>query len=149
MSDINILDIDLFLFETSTLHKIELGVLPVSQQMLIDAELDPALTGVVLSRPVKRLSISVDGVVVGFLSPRRESTGHWRTGAIYITPAHRNLGYGSTAIQKFFKDKELGRALIEPLNVSSQKAFASAGFHFKRNFISDNVPYQVWEKRSA
>ena len=143
------LDVDLLLFEMSTTHHVQLGTLPVPLHMLSDAENDPALSGAVLSRPVKRMSIVVDNTLVGFLSPRKERSGHWRTGAIYVKPEHRSLGYGSMAIQKFFEDKELGLSLIEPANIASQKAFESAGFRYKRTFVnpSDGASYQVWEKR--
>ena len=129
-------------------NEIEIGKFPVPHQMLIEAENDPRLKGVVLSRIGQQVSISVGESVVGFLTPRKERDGSWRTGAIYIDKEHRSHGYGSKAITIFFSDKEKGFALIEPDNYSSQRAFEKAGFKRTGTFLdkSDNVNYQIWKK---
>ncbi len=128
-------------------NEIEIGKFPVPQQMLIEAENDPMLKGVVLSRIGQQVSISVGESVVGFLTPRKEHD-YWRTGAIYIDKVYRSHGYGSKAVSVFFSDKEKGFALIEPDNYSSQRAFEKAGFKKTGTFLdkSDNVNYQIWKK---
>ncbi len=128
-------------------NEIEIGKFPVPHQMLIEAENDPMLKGVVLSRIGQQVSISVGESVVGFLTPRKEHD-YWRTGAIYIDKVYRSHGYGSKAVSVFFSDKEKGFALIEPDNYSSQRAFEKAGFKKTGTFLdkSDNVNYQIWKK---
>lgn len=107
-------------------NEIEIGKFPVPHQMLIEAENDPRLKGVVLSRIGQQVSISVGESVVGFLTPRKEHD-YWRTGAIYIDKVYRSHGYGSKAVSVFFSDKENGFALIESYNYPAQKTFQKAG----------------------
>lgn len=127
---------------------IEFGKMDIPDQMLLDTENDPMLGGVVLSRKGRQVSISDEGKLIGFLTPRKERDGSWRTGAIYIDKKYRSMGYGSSAIYAFFSDKEKGYALIEPDNYASQKAFEKAGFKQTGSFLdkTDNVNYQIWKK---
>lgn len=132
----------------SAITELKIGEKPVPNQMLELAEKDPRLTGVVLSRKGQQKSITLNGEVIGFLTPRKERDGSWRTGAIYVVPEHRSKGYASRIITAFFSDKEKGYALIEEDNYSSQKAFSKAGFKQHGNYTdkTDGVTYQVWKK---
>lgn len=125
-----------------------LGSHSIPDSILDAAEMDGYLSGVVTSNKGKQLSISVNDELVGFLTPRQEKNGVWRTGAIYILPEYRNKGYGAKAIKTFFTDKEKGMSLIEPSNTSSQRAFSSAGFVRCDDFVdkSDGSVYQIWKK---
>lgn len=128
--------------------ELKIGEKSVPDDLLEQAENDPRLSGVVLSRKGQQKSITLNGEVIGFLTPRKERDGSWRTGAIYIVPDHRSKGYASRVITMFFSDKEKGYALIEEDNYSSQKAFSKAGFNQHGTFTdkSDGVTYQVWKK---
>lgn len=127
------------------MNKIELGTLPVPYEMLLDAEMDKNLQGVVLSRKGQQVSIVANNTVVGFLTPRKDGD-YWRTGAIYIVPKYRNNRYGAAAVVSFFSDKQKGLSLIEPDNYPSQRAFASAGFKHTRDITHDGTVFQIWKK---
>ena len=128
--------------------ELKIGEKRVPDELLERAENDPRLTGVVLSRKGQQKSITLNGEVIGFLTPRKERDGSWRTGAIYVVPEHRSKGYASRVITVFFSDKEKGYALIEEDNYSSQRAFAKAGFIESGKYTdkSDSTTYQVWKK---
>lgn len=129
--------------------ELKIGEKPVPEELLVLAENDPRLSGVVLSRKGQQKSITLNGVVIGFLTPRKQADGHWRTGAIYIVPEYRSKGYASRIITIFFSDKEKGYALIEEDNCPSQRAFSNAGFKQDGVFTdkTDGVVYQVWKKK--
>lgn len=126
------------------MSKVEIGKLPVSAEMLQQAENDARLSGVVLSRPGQQVSISVNGVLVGFLTPRQDKS-YWRTGAIYIHPKYRGQQYAARAVEQFFADKDRGIAMIEPDNYQSQQVFKKCGFTKHNTVVSGGSTYDVWK----
>ena len=126
--------------------RVHLDTVRVPNNILIMGEQDPRLNGVVKSRLGQQQSITIDDNLIGFLTPRRDNNGYWRTGAIFIIPEYRNRGYGTLAIKEFFKDKEKGIAMIEKDNIPSQKAFAKSRFKKTKEFTdkSDGTVYDIW-----
>jgi len=90
----------------------------------------------------QRIVALVDDIVVGFMTPRYQpESGYWRSGAIYVDPLHQGKGYASTMLQKFFSTPNHlpARVLIASNNISSQRAFSSAGFvKGKQRNLSDS-----------
>lgn len=97
------------------------------------ADADPHLAGFVYpdDKSKMRLPIFENSQLVGFATPRQESDGVWRMGAIYIIPEFRNRGIAGKTIFSFMTGKK-GRAFIEDENLSSQKAYQKAGFSSTR-----------------
>lgn len=123
--------------------QVEIGKLSVTPEMLGQAENDPRLSGVVLSKPGQQVSISVDDTLVGFMTSRQDKS-FWRTGAIYISPNHRGHGYAALAIEQFFADKNKGIALIETDNYQSQATFKKCGFTKHGMVVDSGISYDVW-----
>ena len=105
------------------------------KQYIDAADEDPEFAGLDLvkgsERDNNRLAILDDeGIVVGFMTPRFDDRGYWRTGAIYIYPEGRGKGYAQRAIKEFFRDgsHQPARVWISDNNNSSQRAFVGAGF---------------------
>jgi len=90
----------------------------------------------------QRIVALVDDIVVGFMTPRYQpESGYWRSGAIYVDPLHQGKGYASTMLQKFFSTPNHlpARVWIASNNISSQRAFSSAGFvKGKQRNLSDS-----------
>ncbi len=94
------------------------------------ADADPLLTGFVYTDDKSKIRLPIfceNNQLVGFATPRQESDGVWRMGAIYIIPEFRNRGIAGKTIFSFMTGKK-GRAFIEDENISSQKAYQKAGF---------------------
>ena len=140
----------MLVFLESKNSRIYLNTVRVPNNILIMGEQDPRLNGVVKSRLGQQQSITIDDNLIGFLTPRQDNNGYWRTGAIYILPEYRNKGYGTLTLKEFFKDKEKGMAMIEKDNISSQKAFAKSGFKKTKEFTdkSDGTVYDIWIKNN-
>lgn len=47
-----------------------------------------------------------DGKAVGFVIPRQDPDGYWRTGAVYITPSERTFGSVKKLTGGFFTHKK-------------------------------------------
>lgn len=65
--------------------------------------------------------------LVGFAIPRKDSDGHYRTGAIFVTADRRRDGIASAFVKQYFEGKK-GRAFIEPHNTASIALYTSVGF---------------------
>ena len=109
---------------------------------------------VFLTEDVDRLrgGIYWRGELVGFMTPREEKGG-WRVGAIYVDSEVRERvkGIGSIAISKFFEGREAADLLIGVDNVSSQRAFANAGFtDTGKEYVDDSDGWKatVWSRAS-
>lgn len=48
----------------------------------------------------------VNGKAVGFVIPRQDPDGYWRTGAVYITPSKRTFGSIKKLTGDFFSHKK-------------------------------------------
>ncbi len=108
----------------------------VPQSLLNRAALDPEIGGLVDPyTPRHRVPVECEGQVVGFFTPRRDPDGSARIGAIYILPKYRGRGLAQEAIRRYV-ETTVGpfRSWISDLNISSQRAFASAGFERAESF---------------
>jgi RimJ/RimL family protein N-acetyltransferase len=122
----------------------------IPPEMLALANKDPEISGFVYPEEDRqRAGIYFNDELVGFMTPRKEPDGGWRVGAIHIDPNNRGKGIGSMAIAKFFEDKTASPVPISVDNISSQKAFANAGFALLNpdevlTDEKDGWKYQLW-----
>jgi GNAT superfamily N-acetyltransferase len=116
-------------------------------RLVEEAKVDPDLEGVVRdSDAAKRVPIrAMDGEIVGFMTPAK-SGEHWRAGATYVSPPHRNQGVASSAIQEFFKDKK-GLVYIEPENKASRRSFEKAGFSETGQKVFREGVFAIYENK--
>jgi len=124
------------------------------RNLLLRGDADVELSGFVYPKDInrKRGGIYWKGDLVGFMTPREEKGG-WRVGAIYIDSdvRERVKKIGSIAISKFFSGRKAADLLIGVDNVSSQKAFANAGFSdTNRKYVDDSDGWKatVWSRAS-
>jgi RimJ/RimL family protein N-acetyltransferase len=112
--------------------------------LLEKAEADPLLSGFVYPADTSkaRLPILNEKKLIGFATPRQDEDGVWRMGAIWVLPEFRNRGVARKAIADFMEGKR-GRAFIEDDNISSQKAYAAAGFRIIKESREDK--WSWWE----
>ena len=126
----------------------------ISNDLLVKGDRDVEISGFVYPEDGDRLrgGIYWRGELVGFMTPREEKGG-WRVGAIYVDSEVRERvkGIGSIAISKFFEGREAADLLIGVDNVSSQRAFANAGFSDTgKEYIDDSDGWKatVWSRAS-
>ena len=99
----------------------------VPEDMLDRAEDDPEFKGYNLIKGKAQTPIYDNGTVVGFMIPRQEPDGVWRTGPIWIDPEFRSRGLASKAIADFSKGKNV-KCWIADYNLPSIRAYEKAGF---------------------
>lgn len=103
-------------------------ITPEINKLLEEAANDKYLGEIVFSKKIGVIYLfEIDGELVGFAIPRRESDGYFRTGPIYVRPKYRNKGIASNFVSSFFKHRK-GRAYIDVTNKASQKIFIKNGF---------------------
>lgn len=74
-------------------------------------------------------TIYSDGEPVGFFKPRDAGyKGYWRTGAIFIDPAHRGKGLAAKAIREFLQEKKKVMDFVDKENEASLSLFRKLNF---------------------
>lgn len=108
------------------------------EKLIVEAAKDPYLGEFVLHRKREAfMGFFEHGELVGFAVPRRDSDGHYRTGAIFVTASHRSKGIAKAFVKQYFDGKK-GRAYIEPGNQASIALYASVGFKKTGKQITDD-----------
>lgn len=87
------------MLETYVYSKISAERVEIPRALLLEARADP-FTGCHVSLSRTYVPLLLDGVIVGFCNPRRESFG-WRVGPLYVRPTARRAGVASAWMRGF------------------------------------------------